>query len=139
MRQRGKLLRLRPFNMANFSSGAGLISFFGFFFAVFCIFPSVVIIWAGLARPLMNENGVIDYNVLVRRLKKILLPICILAFVVLTLFLLMFLDGIAFVFYCPFWLRFSLPLVCILSSDLRHLNLTGMNHAALHLGSFCGG
>jgi len=77
MKQRGKLLRLRPFNMANFSSGAGHLMMFGMFFSWIIILPSMFFVWAGFALPMKSENGEVDYQILIRRLDFILLPICV--------------------------------------------------------------
>jgi len=82
MKQRGKLLRLRPFNMANFSSGAGMLVFIGAFASMF-VFPPVLLIWAGFALPVRTEYGEINYPILVKRLNRVLLPICIVLFCVL--------------------------------------------------------
>jgi hypothetical protein len=82
-----KILRIRPFNMANFSSGAGVLAFVGFFMWI-CIFPAAFIVWTGFALSLKSESGNINYHVLVRRLNRVLLPICLVLFVILSLFLL---------------------------------------------------
>jgi len=77
MNGKKQLLRLRPFNMANFSSGAGHLMMFSMFFSWIFILPSIFFVWAGFALPMKSENGGIDYQVLIKRLDFILLPICV--------------------------------------------------------------
>jgi len=73
--------------MANFSSGAGYIGFFGFFLAIFFILPPLLLVWAGFALPLIKKDGNINYPVLASRLNFVLLPICIVFFGLLMWFL----------------------------------------------------
>ena len=80
MKQKEKLLRLRPFNMANFSSGAGYLAFIGIFLSWPFILPATFFVWAGFAIPMSLEKGQLNYHILVRRLNRILLPICIVFF-----------------------------------------------------------
>ena len=76
MKKREKLLRIRPFNMANFSSGAGYMSFFALMGAIFVI-PLTFFIWCGLAASIKRSTGEMDYVVLKRRANRIFLPITI--------------------------------------------------------------
>ena len=48
MKKRKKLLRIRPFNMANFSGAGGYIPFWGIFGAIASL-PATLLIRAGLA------------------------------------------------------------------------------------------
>jgi len=72
--------------MANFSSGAGMLVFFGVaasMLASMFTFPLTLLIWAGFALPMKTEYGEMNYPILVRRLNRVLLPICILLFCIL--------------------------------------------------------
>ncbi|MDR0272427.1 MAG: hypothetical protein LBI27_03820 [Clostridiales bacterium] len=77
---KAKLLRIRPFNMANFSS-AGSVLAFGMLFVYFFSLPCTLLLWTGLAVSLKNENGELNYNVLIMRLKRIVIPICIVLYI----------------------------------------------------------
>ena len=70
--------------MANFSGGSGYMPLYALF-AMFISFPATMLIWTGTALSLKKENGMLDYNILKRRLTRILLPICIVAFVLLVI------------------------------------------------------
>lgn len=76
-----KILRIRPFNMANFSSGAGMWAFLAIFVLPVFLFPAMLIVWVGFALPLETEDGTINYEILVRRLNRVLLPICATVFI----------------------------------------------------------
>jgi len=78
MKRKEKILRIRPFNMANFSSGAGFLASYSLISAFFVI-PIMFAVWCGLASSLRKAKGQIDHIVLIRRLDRIFLPICILA------------------------------------------------------------
>ena len=75
-----KLLRIRPFNMANFSGTVGYMPIYALF-AMIASFPATFFVWAGIAGSLKKEDGSMEYQILKRRLNRILLPICIIAFV----------------------------------------------------------
>ena len=79
MRKKKKILRLRPFNMANFSGGSGYLLIYVIMGWVFTL-PATVLLWAGMALPLKTENGMLDYQILKRRLIRITLPICLVMF-----------------------------------------------------------
>ena len=81
MKRKEELLRIRPFNMANFSSGAGYMSFFALMGAIFVI-PLTFFIWCGLATSVRRTCGEMDYVVLKRRANRIFLPITIGLFIV---------------------------------------------------------
>jgi len=83
-----KILRVRPFNMANFSSGAGAwVAFLVLFIPIFswiAMFPATFFVWAGFALPIeKEEDGQMDYFILERRLNRILFPICVAVYVLL--------------------------------------------------------
>ena len=80
MKNRAKLLGVRPFNMANFSSGSGVLIWFAMLGWVFS-FPALLILWTGMALPLMEKGGRLNYQILKKRLNIIVLPICLAAFV----------------------------------------------------------
>ena len=79
MRKRKRILRIRPFNMANFSGGSGYMPLFALNEAIVFI-PITVMIWTGMAAALKKEDGSLDYQRLKRRLTRILLPICAVLF-----------------------------------------------------------
>ena len=81
-----KILRIRPYNMANFSGGSGYMPLFAIFGAIAFI-PAALVLWTGLAISMETENGTLDYQILKRRLNRILLPICIVLFVPWAIFL----------------------------------------------------
>ena len=84
MDNRERILRTRPFNMANFSGGSGYMPVFAIL-AMVISFPATVLIWAGMAPSLKKEDGTLDFNILKRRLNRILLPICLAACVLLVI------------------------------------------------------
>jgi len=90
MKKENKLLRIRPFNMANFSSGAGMFTFFAMMGAVFTL-PLNFFIWCGLALSMEKTDGKLDHIIFKQRANKIFLPIAIVGFCVL--FLLYGLSG----------------------------------------------
>ena len=72
-KQKKQLLRLRPFNMANFSSGSAAMVFMAMIGGMFSIVPTFLL-WAGLAGTTAREEDALDK--LIRRLNRIVLPIC---------------------------------------------------------------
>ena len=80
MNKKEKILRIRPFNMANFSGAGGYIPMYSIFGAIFS-FPATFLLWSGLAISLKKEDGKLNYTIIKRRLKRIILPICLLFFV----------------------------------------------------------
>lgn len=80
--KRKKILRIRPFNMANFSGGSGYL-FVGFLYGVFSSFPIILITWLGAVLPLDKKEGGLDYEKLKHRINCIALPICLIGFVIL--------------------------------------------------------
>ena len=75
MKEREQLLRIRPFNMANFSGAGGYIPLLAVF-GVFYSFPATFFLWTGLAVSLKKEDEKLNYFILKRRLQRIVLPIC---------------------------------------------------------------
>ena len=78
MKERARLLRIRPFNMANFSGAGGYIPFMAIYGA-FITVPATLLLWAGLAASLKKEDGKLNYSILKRRLNIFVLPICLAA------------------------------------------------------------
>jgi hypothetical protein len=75
-----KILRVRPFNMANFSGAGGYIPVYAILGTI-AVFPITLLIWAGLAVPCKNDDGSIDDLALKRKLLRILLPITVLSLI----------------------------------------------------------
>ena len=86
-----KILRIRPFNMANFSGGSGYMMF-GAWGAMIIAFPATLFLWAGFAASLKKEDGKLNYQILKRRLNIIVLPICLIAFAICFYFISSFLS-----------------------------------------------
>jgi len=84
MKKKNKLLRIRPFNMANFSSGAGMFTFFAMMGAIFTL-PLNFFIWCGLALSMERTDGKLDHIIFKQRANKTFLPIAIIGFCVLFL------------------------------------------------------
>jgi len=91
MKMKEKLLRVRPFNMANFSGGAGYMPYFAML-AFLAAFPAALILWTGLATTMTTDDGLLDYPILKRRLKRVLLPICLILFIACSSLLVLTLD-----------------------------------------------
>ena len=66
MNKRPQILRVRPFNMANFSGAGGYIPVMHIFGVIF-ILPATFILSFGLAVSLEKEDGKLDYSILKRR------------------------------------------------------------------------
>jgi len=81
MKEKEKLLRIRPFNMANFSSGAGFLAFNALLGSIFVI-PLTFFIWCGVASSIEKIDGKLDYTIFKRRANRVFLPIMILLFVI---------------------------------------------------------
>jgi len=79
VRNKKKILQLRPFNMANFSGGSGYLLLYAMMGWMFTL-PATLLLWVGMALPLKTENGTLDYKILRRRLLRIALPICLVMF-----------------------------------------------------------
>jgi len=75
MKTRKKILRIRPFNMANFSSGAGYMLFYAIMGAIFVIPLSFFIWWTALS--LKTGEGDIEYKVFKRTANWIFLPVMV--------------------------------------------------------------
>jgi hypothetical protein len=74
--------------MANFSGAGGYIPLLALFGMIFSL-PTILLLWTGLAVSLQKGyDGKYDYAILERRLKKIVLPICLIAIVPWSLLLL---------------------------------------------------
>ena len=81
MKKKEKLLRIRPFNMANFSGGSGYMPLFAMF-GMIASFPATLFLWMGIATSLKTEDGYLDYQILKRRINRIVLPICLVLLVI---------------------------------------------------------
>ena len=56
-KEKSKILKIRPFNMANFSGGSGYLVF-SLLYQAMAIFPAMVLIWAGsLIKLPKNDDG----------------------------------------------------------------------------------
>ena len=76
MKNKEKLLRIRPFNMANFSGSFGYIPMYAML-GMIASLPATLFLWTGLALSLKKEDGKLNYQVLKRRLNWFVLPICL--------------------------------------------------------------
>ena len=74
MKRKERILRIRPFNMANFSGAGGYIPVFAMLGA-FISFPATLLLWLGMAYHVKNEDGSLNIALLKRRLAQILLPL----------------------------------------------------------------
>jgi len=81
MKKKKQILRIRPFNMANFSGAGGYIPIFAIFGALLS-FPATLLIWIGLALSVENEDGEVNEAIIKRRLLRILPPIYLVALVI---------------------------------------------------------
>ena len=111
MKNKAKLLGVRPFNMANFSSGSGYFIMSLFVSFIFTL-PASLLLWGGMALPLKTKDGTLDYQILKRRLIRIALPICL----VVSLILIFALD------YFFIWI---IAAYCALFLSALLLNLCG--------------
>lgn len=77
-KEKKKILKIRPFNMANFSGGSGYLVF-SIVYQAMAILPAMVIIWfASLIKlPRLDENDEIDCTRAAKRYKLIAIPLCI--------------------------------------------------------------
>jgi len=74
-----KILRIRPFNMANFSGGSGYLPIYAIFGFVFS-FPITFFICLGMAAIPYDAEGLLDTTAIRKKLVKIILPLCVLIF-----------------------------------------------------------
>lgn len=72
-----KILKVRPFNMANFSGGSGYLVF-SLIYQFFAVLPAIAIIWiASLVKlPKDKESNVIDIKRAEKRYYAVSIPIC---------------------------------------------------------------
>ena len=82
MSRNEKIIRVRPYNMANFSGGSGYMPMM-VLFGAFISLPATLVLWLGLASPMQTDVGPMDYKILKRRLNRIALPICLVLFALL--------------------------------------------------------
>ena len=81
MKRKKQLLRLRPFNMANFSSGSSMLEVVGIL-GLFTTLPATLMLWAGIALPMKPKEHELDYDELQGRNVGCALPICAVFFIV---------------------------------------------------------
>jgi len=89
MRERPKIIKIRPFNMANFSGSYSYIFLF-VILGVMVIVPAVTAIalglmfnWLVIIRPAKLDDNILNYDILRERLNRILLPICSVLYLIL--------------------------------------------------------
>jgi hypothetical protein len=80
MKKKKKILRVRPFNMANFSGAGGYIPMYAIFGSIIT-FPATLILWSGLAVSPVTEDGELNIAALKRRLIIILVPVYVIALI----------------------------------------------------------
>jgi len=74
-----KILRIRPYNMANFSGGSGYMPMFAML-AMIVAAPAGLFINLGLAINAKKEDGTLDYQIVKTRLIRIILPLALVLF-----------------------------------------------------------
>lgn len=85
-KEKNKILKVRPFNMANFSGGSGYLVFSVLYQAV-AIFPAMVLIWfASLIKLPKNDAGEIDKERAGKRFYFISIPISVILIIIATVF-----------------------------------------------------
>ena len=82
MKQNKKILRIRPFNMANFSSGAGFLAFGAIMSALFVI-PINFFIWCGITAAITVGEDETFHDKAKRQANRVLLPITIVGFLLI--------------------------------------------------------
>lgn len=82
-KEKRKILKVRPFNMANFSGGSGYLVFSLIYQAV-AILPAMIIIWFSSLLKLPKHYGyeVIDTDKAAQRYYAVSIPICVVLIVI---------------------------------------------------------
>lgn len=77
-REKRKILKVRPFNMANFSGGSGYLVF-SVIYQALAIFPAMVIIWLASLIKLPKDYSfdVVDTDKAAKRYYAVSIPMCI--------------------------------------------------------------
>lgn len=77
-REKRKILKVRPFNMANFSGGSGYLVF-SVIYQALAIFPAMVIIWLAALIKLPKDYSfdVVDTDKAAKRYYAVSIPMCI--------------------------------------------------------------
>lgn len=77
-KEKRKILRVRPFNMANFSGGSGYLVF-SIIYQAMAMLPAMIIIWfASLIKlPKLENSDEFDCDKAVRRYNAVSIPLCI--------------------------------------------------------------
>ncbi len=82
-KEKRKILKVRPFNMANFSGGSGYLVF-SIIYQAMAMLPAMIIIWlASLIKlPQLEDSNEIDSDRAVKRYNIISIPLCIIISIV---------------------------------------------------------
>jgi len=130
MKKRAKILRLRPYNMANFSGGSYYMPLYALLEA-FAFVPLLLFLcfFYGISVN-ADEEGKMDFPVLKRRLQRTLLPLCLVLSVIYVLILIQgFWETKDFLTYgvVTIWLAliFSVGLYFALYFSAQHLHNKG--------------
>lgn len=77
-KEKRKILKVRPFNMANFSGGSGYLVF-SVIYQAMAILPAMIIIWftSLIKLPKLENSDEFDYDKAVKRYNIISIPLCI--------------------------------------------------------------
>ncbi len=84
--EKGRILKVRPFNMANFSGGSGYLVF-SLIYQAMAILPAMIIIWFfSLIRLPKNDTGEIEQAKAGKRFYYISVPISVILIIIATVF-----------------------------------------------------
>ena len=131
MKRKEKILRVRPFNMANFSGGSGYLLIYAMYGWVIAL-PATLLLWAGIAAGLSKEeNGTLEYQMLKRKLSRVLLPICLVSFAICAVFSMVHVSsyGGGLLAYGPavLWIAafYTIGIYCAMLLSAKMLNTSG--------------
>lgn len=82
-KEKRKILKIRPFNMANFSGGSGYLVF-SIIYQAMAMLPAILIIWlvSLIKLPRIDGSEEIDRDKAVKRYNVIAIPLCILVAII---------------------------------------------------------
>lgn len=84
--EKRKIIKVRPFNMANFSGGSGYLVF-SLIYQLFALIPATLIIWlVSLVRLPKDENGETDRKRAGKRFYAVSIPFSVILIVVASVF-----------------------------------------------------
>lgn len=84
MKNRKRILKIRPFNMANFSGGSGYL-IFSLFYQALALLPGVLIVWLmTLFKLPKNENGEIITSRASKRFYSVTIPLTVIFIIAAT-------------------------------------------------------